>query len=277
MVGSTLDERQAGGPAGEDKRRTFSGRVQLAKRENIDRILNEWSFRPGQVVARRATGDDGREVLQMRVDMGLLQLEVDGRPDGERPEGANTYLEYLLASPAIADEDFVLSEEQCEQVDQELVQFYHRRICWLALREFRLAQRDADHTLALMDLCAAHGPSEQWVLTHEQYRPFVLFHRVQAAALADLEQGGAEAAVAEIDQGIESFEALYEKYEAEEHFEEDELVRRLRELRESISQRYDSGGTLADELAQAVAEEQYERAAELRDEIARRKERGEEI
>ena len=30
-----------------------------------------------------------------------------------------------------------MTEEQCQEVDREFVQFYHRRVCWLTLREYR--------------------------------------------------------------------------------------------------------------------------------------------
>ena len=48
-----------------------------------------------------------------------------------------------------------MSEEQCVELDCEFVQYYHRRMCWLALRDFALAVIDADHTLAMMDFAAA--------------------------------------------------------------------------------------------------------------------------
>jgi len=146
---------------------------------------------------------DGRHALQMRVEMGVLQMEMEGRPDGERPDGAETYLDYLLRESLMAGEEFVLSEEQCFEVDREFLQFYHRRVCLLALREFSRAIRDADHTLALMDFAAAHSPEEEWTLSHEQYRPFVLFHRSQAAALEALKENGAESAIEECNRGLE--------------------------------------------------------------------------
>ncbi len=31
----------------------------------------------------------------MRIDLGLIQLETTGRPDGERPEGHESLLEYF--------------------------------------------------------------------------------------------------------------------------------------------------------------------------------------
>ena len=98
--------------------------------------------------ARVVRAADGREVLQMRVEMGLLQLEIDGRPDGQRPGGADSYFDYLVKIAAKAGDHFELSPEQCTEADREFMQFYHRRVCWLALREFRRAAADADHTLA---------------------------------------------------------------------------------------------------------------------------------
>lgn len=240
----------------------------MAKRHHIDNILKNWEYQPGMVLARRVKGADGRELLQMRVEMGVLQLETEGRPDGERPQGEPSYLEYLDQLVLAEGTEIELTEEQCDEVDREFVQYYHRRICWLALREFRLAQADADHTLKLMDLSSNLSPEDSWTLSHEQYRPFVMFHRVQAAAVAELEDNGPEAAIEELNQGLEQFEELYAQYEAEEELEDDELVLRLTELRDSIREHYKVGQTLNEELADAVAAEEYERAAQLRDKIA---------
>ena len=114
------------------------------------------------------------------------------------------------------------------------MQFYHRRVCWLALREFRRAATDADHTLAFMDFVRDHSPDEEWTLSHEQYRPFVLFHRTQAATLATLEEAGPEEALQELNRGLQRFRELFTQYEAEEQFEDDELVQRLMELRDTL-------------------------------------------
>ena len=242
----------------------------MAKRRHIDAILKEWEFVPGEVSARIVSGSDGREVLQMRIDLGLLQLEVSGRPDGERPGGAETYFDYLLALAVHEGQDFVLSEEQCTEADREFVQFYQRRICWLALRDFERAVRDADHSLAFMDFVRSCSPSEEWTMSHEQYRPFILFHRTQAKALVTLEDKNPEAAIEEINQGLNRMRELYAEFEMEERFEEDELVERLDQLRESLRDHYHVGRTLHEQLADAVESEQYELAAKLRDEIAKR-------
>lgn len=241
----------------------------MAATRDIDALLKQWKFHPGEVNARLVKARNGREVLQMRIDMGVLQMETELRPDGQRPNGAETYFDYLVGEVVREGDAFQLSREQCAEADREFIQFYHRRLCWLSLREYRRATRDADHSLAFMDFVRDHSPDEEWTLSHEQYRPFVLFHRVQAAALAALEDGGAEAAIREINGGLERFRVLFVRYDAEEQFSEDELVRRLHEMRESVRQRYDVGRTLDEQLADAVHAENYELAAKLRDRMRR--------
>jgi hypothetical protein len=242
----------------------------MARRHDIDRVLQEWPYEPGEISARLIRAADGREVVQMRVEMGLLQLEVEGRPDGQQPGGKITYFEYLLGVAAKAGEHFELNPQQCAEADREFMQFYHRRVCWLALREFRRAANDADHTLGFMNFVRDHSPDEEWTVSHEQYRPFVLFHRTQSATLAVLEEQGPEAALAELNRGFERFRDLFNEYEADEQFEEDDLVQRLIELRDTLREQYQLKPSLSEQLAEAVRQEQYELAAKLRDELSRR-------
>lgn len=240
------------------------------RREHIDDILRRWDYDPDGISVRMARGEDGRDVIQMRVDLGILQLETEGRPDGRRPEGYETYYDFLISRTLQDGDDFVMSDEQCGEADREFVQFYHRRVCWLALRHFSDAVRDADHTLGLMDFCRDHSPDREWTISHEQYRPFVLFHRTQAAALTQLEKDGPESAIQAINDGLDVLRELFEQYDAEDQFQEDELVRRLIESREALREQHDVGRTLQERLADAIASEQYELAAKLRDELARR-------
>jgi hypothetical protein len=237
---------------------------------DIDFILRQWPFQPGVVAARMVSAADGREVLQMRIDLGLVQMEVAGRPDGEHPGGVDNCLEWLGGLIREQGEAFVLSQAHCVEIDREFAQFYQRRICFLALRQFTRAVADADHVLALMDFVAAHSPDPQWTASHEQYRPFVLFHRIQATAMQSLQDSGAEAAIETVNNGLEQMRAVFAKFGAEEDFDRDELVNQLVAIKESLREEYHVGKTLAEQLADAVAAEEYERAARLRDEISRR-------
>lgn len=241
---------------------------------NIDAILRGWPYQVGEVVVRQIKGEDGRDLLQMRLEMGVLQLEFDGRPDGQKPEGYDTYFDYLKSLSLDEQEPLVLDEDQCGEIDREFVQFYHRRICWLTLRDFRRATRDADHSLALMDFSRKHSPDKEWTLSHEQYRPFVLFHRTQAVALAVSDEEGPEKAIAEIDKGLERMRELFAEHDAEEQYDDNELVVRLTELKESLREHFKIEPPLAEQLADAIAAEEYELAARLRDEISQRDMRG---
>ncbi|MGY8747435.1 MAG: UvrB/UvrC motif-containing protein [Pirellulales bacterium] len=255
----------------------------MEREQDIDEILKQWPFDP-QSVNVRLLESAQRRVLQMRVDMGILQLETDGRPDGNRFHGATTYFDFLREQSSQSEKKFELDEDSCLEVDREFVQFYHRRVCWLQLKEFDLAVRDADHTLALMDFCKQHSSDEQWTISHEQYRPFVLYHRTQAAALAYINQDEdavdsaddsepvdtAEFAIDEVNCGLIKLRELFAEYDAEEQFDEDELVQRLTEFREGLREKYVVGQTAKEQLETAISDEDYEAAARLRDQLSKR-------
>jgi hypothetical protein len=240
------------------------------KRQDIDFILHQWPFKPGVVATRLIRTPDGREVIQMRIEMGLLQMETTGRPDGEHPGGVDNCLEWLRELARSQGDAFALTEAQCMEIDREFVQYYHRRICCLALRQFGWALADADYWIQLLDFISAYSPNPEWLLSHEQYRPFVLFNRIQAAAMLALNQSSPEAAVETINSGLDEMREVFAKFDAEEQFEQDELVGQLVAIKESLKKEYHVGKTLGEQLADAVAAEEYERAARLRDEIAKR-------
>src|SRR5438105_8282336 len=100
--------------------------------QDIDNVLRDWEYKAGVVQARLIDAPGGRQVIQMRVDLGVLQLEVDGRPDGARPHGHDTYYDYLhdrSRAALRAGNNWVLSEEESQEADREFMQFYHRRVC----------------------------------------------------------------------------------------------------------------------------------------------------
>lgn len=240
----------------------------MKSRHDIDELLNQWPFDPFAINVRLLESRS-RQILQMRVDMGILQMETEGRPDGMTPHGSTTYFDYLM-SEIVAAESFELDDQNCLEIDREFVQFYHRRVCWLQLKEFNKAVADADHTLRLMDFCKEYSKDDEWIHNHEQYRPFVIYHRTQAAALAWIEGDGdvdTEHAIEEVNKGLETLRLLFIEYDAEDQYEEDELVVRLREFREGVRERFEIGLTLKEQLAEAIDNEDYEAAAKLRDQL----------
>jgi hypothetical protein len=242
--------------------------------QDLDSALEGWDFKPGMVQARLVQARDGRQVIQMRVDLGILQMESVGRPDGARPHGQPTYYDYLRQQARVAaraKQAFVLSEEQCQESDREFVQFYHRRICWLALRNYGRAVDDAEHTLRFMDFVRDHSPSEEFTQVHERYRAFVLFHRTQAAAALAAENNNPEGALDEIHEGLARIREFFVSMDLEAQMEEDSMVQELRRMDQSLRAMHNIETTLREQLEQAVANEEYETAARLRDELKRKK------
>jgi hypothetical protein len=269
----------------------------VAMRRDIDEALKGWPYDPelDEVEAREVRTRDGRTVVQIRIDLGLLQMELDGRPDGARPRGFATYLDYLRHRSRIrrrrrndpvdsGPSGWSMSPEHCSEADRELVQFYHRRVAMLSLQHYDMALRDADHSLALMDFIADFGPTPDYVDRHERLRGGILFDRTQAAAAMALERSSPEEAIDAIRDGIDRLERYSRELTDTEELERPEFlvgpeefetpalayVDRLRRLEKEVRHHFEVPKTLREQLDEAVQHEDYEKAARLRDQIRSR-------
>lgn len=250
-------------------------------RRDVDEALQGWPYDPAQseTIAREVRARDGRLVVQIRVELGLLQLEENGRPDGTRPHGFATYLDYLRYRAAgrgqgeSTTRPFQMSADHCTEADREFVQYYHRRGAWLALKRYERALLDADHTLALMDFVCRHASGEEYVASHERFRGRVLMDRTRAAAALALERRRPEEAIDVVRAAAEQIRA----HQAERRRDDDAaessdqgLIEKLYELEQDIRTKFAVAKTLREQLDEAVAREDYERAARLRDQIRAR-------
>ncbi len=111
---------------------------------DLTRLLTDWQFQPDEVLVRVVPGDDGRGKIQLRVDLGILQMEMNGRPDGLRPEGLDSWLDYYEQQQQLHDEvhpdaaPFLLSEEDCIRLWREGIQYYHRYLSFWHLELYEL-------------------------------------------------------------------------------------------------------------------------------------------
>lgn len=250
-------------------------------RRDIDEALQGWpqDFEPGEVIAREIRARDGRNVIQVRVELGVLQLEVEGRPDGTRPQGFATYLDYLRyraagrgLAPGGKAPTWEMGPEHRTEADREFVQFYHRRVAWLALRRHEQALKDADHTLALMDFVARHGGDADYIAAHERFRGLVLFQRTRAAAAVTLDRRRPDEAIDVVRDGIDRLARHQQGWEAEPGAELPHVawIEQLEFLVQEIRRNFAVEKTLREQLDEAIAREDYERAARLRDQIRAR-------
>src|SRR5438046_7692121 len=88
----------------------------------LNSILRDWPDESGSIKVRKIAGLDGVEKLQLRVDLGVLQMELNGRPDGRRPHNCESLLEYHQKRAARIEqkgEAYQLTPEQCAELQQE--------------------------------------------------------------------------------------------------------------------------------------------------------------
>lgn len=251
---------------------------------DISNILNGWDFDPERVSVRLVTGEDGREKIQLRLDLGLLQMEIDGRPDGQRPEGRDSWLDFYRqaqqahdkANPDLAP--FTLSDADCEQLLREGVQYYHRYLSFWHLERYELCARDTRRNLILFKFVRDHAKNERDRLRFDQWRPYVTMMHSRAVATPFVELGDFPTAVTAIDAGIRDIRDFLEEYgqseKADECAELVQLVRWRDELAAKtpaplLSSPSDELSGLRRKLAEAVRDERFEEAAQLRDEIRR--------
>ncbi len=239
-------------------------------------LLASWPHEPGRVNARLVRGLDGRTKIQVRVELGILQLEAEGRPDGARPGGFESLLHAIRARMAQLDPEgtgvlsnFRLSPEECAGLREEAVQYYHRYISLFALEDFEGVVRDTSRNLEVFDLCRRYASTEQDREVLEQFRPFVLMMRTRAEAACALRAGHTRGAVAAIDRGIDALRTAFASRGQLDRFDSANETQALRGLRDALIPKLPSSQRieLEERLRAAIAAENYELAAILRDEL----------
>lgn len=245
--------------------------------DDIQPILNAWPYRTGDVQVRLIDGLDGRRKIQLRIELGLLQMELDGRPDGIRPSGFESLLHYHRQrlqqhrEQTGADEGFELSPDECAAVRQEALQYYYRYLACMQLGDYVRVVRDTTRNLDAFDLLRDYAASRDDRVSLEQYRPYVIMMQTRARALLAREEGREREALALVLEGIEAVRAFLESVDRADAIDRSPEIAVLRSLSEEIIAGIAGNPLehLRDEMQRAVSVEDYERAALIRDEIRR--------
>jgi len=276
---------------------------------DLAKVIEDWPYEPGQINVRVIDGDDGTPKVQVRLDLGVLQMNIEGRPDGHRPHGFTSYLEFFEhrldtddprfdldiedgdaigpdeetpiadAEPTDVDaeeEGFApptLSSDDCRLLRDEAAQYYHRYVALLVLEDYEGVVRDTTRNLRVLDLCARHADSPEDQETLEQVRPYITMMRARALASHALEDREPKAALLAIDDGLELLRKHFESRGTPEAFEQSSEVQMLRSMREALVPKLpvSQKAELRQRLREAIERENYELAAILRDELRQMK------
>ena len=244
--------------------------------KDISTILSGWDYEADELQVRIVAGDDGRDKIQMRVDLGLIQMEISGRPDGTRPEGFESLLDFQEARAREAEaagSDFSIESKACLALMREGFQYYHRYLASFHLQRYDLVARDTTRNLQLFAFVVRHAARQRDKMQFEQYRPYVTMMRSRALAHQALALNDHSLALAAIDKGIGEIREFLQEYDrGDNEIECMELGFLLRWRREVESERpVGPVERLEQQLALAVALEEYEEAARLRDQLQRLK------
>jgi len=239
---------------------------------DLTSILHDWPFRPGKVNARLITGDDGRRHVQVRLDVGILQMQVRGRPDGTRPEGFESLLEYhetRLDESLEAEEELVLGSQESQRLREEAAQYHHRYLAMLALEDFESVVRDTARNLRVIELCAKHAENDSDKRALLPLRPYIAVLRARALASLALRDNEPKAAILAIDGAMDAIRVHYESIGAPERYETAPEMRTLRGMRDALVPQLpvSQSAELRTRLEEAIASENYELASILRDEL----------
>jgi len=248
--------------------------------DDISKVLENWDYRLGRVDARRVKGEGGVEKLQLRIDLGLLQMNAQFRPDGKRPFGHPTLLDHFLIrlekhreKHGGEDDDFSINPDECAKLQQEAIQYHHRSICNFELEDYEAVERDTEHILELLDFVQDYAVEDEIGQSFQQFRPQTIMMQIRAVGTELIAENNYDDAIKEITGAIEELNQFYTEMGREELVDSSMEVHSLREWLKDVEKEaadkkpMTEGEKLQHKLDKAIEQEDYEAAAKLRDQL----------
>jgi hypothetical protein len=236
-------------------------------------ILKSWPY-DADNDARVTRGEDGREILQVRTPVGIEQYEMDGRPDGARPHGVESALQYYLARLEKAkasgvEAQFKLGVRECTELFNEGTLYYFRYVRLFQLKDWARTLRDTARNLRAFDLVRDHAERDEDRQFLEKWRPYIIRVSATAAAMLELEKHGYDRALRVVNEAIERIQRLDEFEDETFKFEQERSLTAMQELASQIlkNRPLSEMEQLEHQLRRAVERQEFERAAQLRDRI----------
>jgi hypothetical protein len=247
---------------------------------DLDELTLDWECPPGELRARAVIGRDGSELLQLRIDLGVMQMVYAGRPDGTTYHGLPNARDYIEHELRLGGQALVPADWQ--ELKRELMQLNYRRMAFATLAEDALTASDRTNAeryiagalgdihacLEHTDLLARHTSIQ---LESDVMQPTLVFDQARLLSQLSVVIGQYEQAIEQAEAGADALDTLLAElgYD-EDQREEDPGVEYLRDLGHQLRIEYGISQTLHEKLQQAIEDEDFEAAAELRDQMQRR-------
>jgi hypothetical protein len=131
---------------------------------DLNTILKDWPYESGTVKVRKITGLDGREKLQLRVDLGVCKWKSPDDPMAGVRTIANRSWSTIetRTGPNRKARLTSLAPEQCAELQQEGIQYYHRYLSLFQINDFEGVVRDTQRNLDLFSFVNEHTDREDF-------------------------------------------------------------------------------------------------------------------
>jgi hypothetical protein len=246
--------------------------------EDIGQILENWPFDPENSI-RKVIDPSGIEKIQVRVDQGafqgVLQMNLDGRPDGRKPHGEAFAYDFfeesrqkVLETDGSADA-FQLSEDECQELFDESRRIYERYVFLLQIQDYDRVIRDTEQNMELFQFVNTYAEREEDRGNLEKWWPYIIRIHGVARVMIATQDDDFESASTIIDEAREKIKALNQIDAEEFRIEKRRSVQALDDLEQEILSKRPLNllDRLRKELGDAIDKEAFERAAKLRDRI----------
>lgn len=198
--------------------------------KSIDVILDKLQFNPKNPILRLKL-EDGREVMLIQPNsFTISRIYVSGRPDGKRPFGKESYLEYYeeklkeYIENNKSDEGFKLEPEQWQLLFNESYERYIRYFFFAGIKQWKEVEIDTNNNMTVANIAKKYAPSDiAWGIY--QYKGYMLMMNTTAKSEMDLMRGDYNAALQHLDDGIEKIGKYCGECIREEHPEAEAITR----------------------------------------------------
>ena len=175
--------------------------------------------------------EDGREVIVVQPNaFTISRIYATGRPDGMRPHGVDSYYDYFLAKLQTYEEErgtregFELTPDEWDILFEESFHRYTRYLLFAGIKRWKDVKHDTATNIAVTNLARKYAPTDiAW--QSYQYKGYMIMMHSIANAELNLQEGNAEAALQDIDAGIQQIGEFCGECLREEHGETENITR----------------------------------------------------
>ncbi|NQZ68008.1 MAG: UvrB/UvrC motif-containing protein [Lentisphaeria bacterium] len=250
---------------------------------DLQDFLSDWEFDPDSNL-RHVVDGSGREYIQLRLEQGafsgILQMELDGRPDSRKPHDYDFALDYYQEKHTILkdqnkEKTFSLNHLQCKELFEESELLYERYSFLLQIADYKRVIRDTEQNMELFRFVNTHAKYKDDADYLERWWPYILRINGTALAMDLVQRESALEALELIKSTIDEICALENRDIEEYQLERESSLEALGDLYKQVEKNrtLSPEETIEKELDDALKSEDYEKAAKIRDIIeATRKE-----